>query len=84
MEDYADVESFNAYQMLLNAGKTPEEAFKIIQVKSRDNSRTPMQWDDSENAGFTKWNTLVKSSQSYSEINVNNEIQGSNFYFYQN
>lgn len=83
MEDYADVESFNAYQMLLNAGKTPEEAFKIIQVKSRDNSRTPMQWDDSENAGFTSGTPWLKAAKSYSEINVNNEIQGPIFTFYQ-
>ena len=83
MEDYADVESFNAYQMLLNAGKTPEEAFKIIQVKSRDNSRTPMQWDDSENAGFTSGTPWLKAARSYSEINVNNEIQGPIFTFYQ-
>lgn len=83
MEDYADVESFNAYQMLLNSGKTPEEAFKIIQVKSRDNSRTPMQWDDSENAGFTSGTPWLKAAKSYSEINVNNEIQGPIFTFYQ-
>ena len=83
MEDYADVESFNAYQMLLNAGKTPEEAFKIIQVKSRDNSRTPMQWDDSANAGFTSGIPWLKAAKSYSEINVNNEIQGPIFTFYQ-
>ena len=83
MEDYADVESFNAYQMLLNAGKTPEEAFKIIQVKSRDKSRTPMQWDDSENAGFTSGTPWLKAAKSYFEINVNNEIQGPIFTFYQ-
>lgn len=83
MEDYADVESFNAYQMLLNAGKTPEESFKIIQVKSRDNSRTPMQWDDSANAGFTSGTPWLKAAKSYSEINVNNEIQGPIFTFYQ-
>ena len=51
--DYMDVESINAYQMLLDQGESPEQAFKIIQAKSRDNSRTPMQWDASENAGFS-------------------------------
>ena len=50
MADYVDVESINAYQMLLDQGKSPEQAFKIIQAKSRDNSRTPMQWDASLNA----------------------------------
>lgn len=53
MEDHVDVESINAYQMLLDQGKSPEQAFKIIQAKSRDNSRTPMQWDASLNAGFS-------------------------------
>ena len=53
MEDYVDVESVNAYQSLLAEGQSPEEAFRIIKAKSRDNSRTPMQWNDSVNAGFT-------------------------------
>ena len=57
MADYVDVESINAYQMLLDQGKSPEQAFKIIQAKSRDNSRTPMQWDASENAGFSTGTT---------------------------
>ena len=42
MADYVDVESINAHQMLLDQGKSPEQAFKITQAKSRDNSRTPM------------------------------------------
>lgn len=83
MADYVDVESINAYQMLLEQGKTPEEAFAIIQVKSRDNSRTPMQWDDSANAGFTTGTPWLKAGKSYPEINVENEIQGPIFTFYQ-
>ena len=47
MDDYVDVESLNAYQMLLDQDQSPEQAFKIIQAKSRDNSRIPMQWDSS-------------------------------------
>lgn len=83
MADYVDVESINAYQMLLEQGKTPEEAFAIIQAKSRDNSRTPMQWDDSANAGFTTGSPWLKAGKSYPEINVENEIQGPIFTFYQ-
>lgn len=83
MADYVDVESINAYQMLLEQGKTPEEAFAIIQAKSRDNSRTPMQWGDSANAGFTTGTPWLKAGKSYPEINVENEIQGPIFTFYQ-
>lgn len=83
MEDYADVESFNAYKMLLNEGKQVEEALKIIQAKSRDNSRTPMQWDSSANAGFTSGTPWLKVGKFYPEINVENEIQGPIFTFYQ-
>ena len=83
MADYVDVESINAYQMLLEQGKTPEEAFAIIQTKSRDNSRTPMQWGDSANAGFTTGTPWLKAGKSYPEINVENEMQGPIFTFYQ-
>ena len=83
MADYVDVESINAYQMLLDQGKSPEQAFKIIQAKSRDNSRTPMQWDDSANAGFTTGIPWLKAGKSYPEINVENEMQGPIFTFYQ-
>ena len=83
MADYVDVESLNAYQMLLEEGKSQEEAFQIIQAKSRDNSRIPMQWDASENAGFTVGTPWLKSGKFYPTINVENEIQGPIFTFYQ-
>ena len=62
MEDYVDVESLNAYQSLLAEGQSPEAAFRIIKAKSRDNSRTPMQWNDLVNAGFitgTSWSGIL-------------------------
>ena len=83
MADYVDVESLNAYQMLLQEGKSQEEALQIIQAKSRDNSRIPMQWDASENAGFTVGTPWLKAGKSYPHINVANEIQGPIFTFYQ-
>ena len=83
MDDYVDVESINAYQMLLDQGKSPEQAFKIIQAKSRDNSRTPMQWDASENAGFSIATPWLKAGKSYPTINVENEKNGPIFTFYQ-
>lgn len=83
MDDYVDVESLNAYQMLLEQGNTPDVAFKIIQAKSRDNSRTPMQWDASENAGFSTGTPWLKAGKSYKTINVENEKTGPIFTFYQ-
>lgn len=83
MDDYVDVESINAYQMLLDQGHTPEQAFKIIQAKSRDNSRTPMQWDASDNAGFSTGTPWLKAGKSYKTINVETEKTGPIFTFYQ-
>lgn len=83
MADYVDVESINAYQELLAAGKSEREAFAIIQAKSRDNSRTPMQWDASENAGFTTGTPWLKAGKTYKEINVETEKTGKIFRFYQ-
>lgn len=84
MADYVDVESINAYQTLLKEGKSEQEAFQIIQAKSRDNSRIPMQWDASENAGFSTGTPWLKAGKSYPHINVENEIKGPIFAFYQN
>ena len=83
MDDYVDVESINTYQILSKEGKRQEEAFQIIQAKSRDHSRNLMQWDALENAGFTVGTPWLKAGKSYPEINVENEIQGSIFTFYQ-
>lgn len=83
MADYVDVESLNAYQMMLEQGKTAEEAFAIIKAKSRDNSRTPMQWDASKHAGFTTGTPWLKVGKSYPEINVETEKTGPIFTFYQ-
>lgn len=83
MADYVDVESLNAYQTLLEEGKSQQEAFQIIQAKSRDNSRIPMQWDASENAGFSTGTPWLKAGKSYKYINAENEIQGPIFTFYQ-
>ncbi|HHK5603428.1 alpha,alpha-phosphotrehalase [Streptococcus mutans] len=83
MADYVDVESLNAYQELIDKGKSSEEAFHIIRAKSRDNARTPMQWDTSENAGFSTGRPWLKVGKSYPQINVANEKQGKIFPFYQ-
>ncbi|MGT2807827.1 alpha,alpha-phosphotrehalase [Streptococcus iniae] len=83
MADYVDIESLNAYQMMLDQGKSKEEAFEIIKAKSRDNSRTPMQWDASQNAGFSTATPWLKAGKTYPQINVENEKNGKIFPFYQ-
>lgn len=71
---YRDVESLNYYQILLEEGKSKEEALDILSKRSRDNSRTPMQWDDSENAGFTTGTPWLASPENYKNINVKQEL----------
>ena len=82
MDDYKDIESHNAYKMLIDNGLSNEEAFEIIKVKSRDNSRTPMQWDDSTNAGFTDGNPWIKVNNNYKKINVANALEDKNSVYY--
>lgn len=83
MKDYVDVESLNAFKELKKKGMTAKEAFEIIQTKSRDNSRTPMHWDASKYAGFSKvkpW--LMPKKQD--KINVQEELRhGEIFNYYQ-
>jgi trehalose-6-phosphate hydrolase len=81
MAAYRDIESLNAYQELLAAGQTPAIAFSIIQTKSRDNSRTPMQWDNRLNAGFSTGKPWLAVG-NHPEINVVNEQNGAVLNYY--
>lgn len=83
MANYVDVESINAYQALRLAGKTESQAFAIVQAKSRDNSRIPMQWNDEENAGFSTGQPWLQVGKTYRDINVAKEKSGPIFTFYQ-
>ncbi|MFV8764215.1 alpha,alpha-phosphotrehalase [Aerococcus urinaeequi] len=84
INDYNDIETFNNYQILLDKGVSEEEAMEIIKLKSRDTSRTPMQWDDSENAGFTTGTPWLKVADNYKDINVKKELEsGKIFPYYQ-
>ncbi|QBO35183.1 alpha,alpha-phosphotrehalase [Periweissella cryptocerci] len=83
MAEYVDIESLNAYQELLTAGNTPAKAFEIVQTKSRDNSRTPMQWDASKYAGFSNVKPWLTSTNQVA-INVEAELaHGEVFNYYQ-
>ena len=70
IDQYRDVESLNYYQILLEQGKTPAEALDILAVRSRDNGRTPMQWDFSPNAGFTTGTPWITPPDNYRSINA--------------
>ena len=72
---YRDVESINYYHILLNEGKTKEEALSILATRSRDNARTPMQWSDQKNAGFSEGDPWIGAEKNYAEINVKAEEQ---------
>lgn len=74
ISQYHDVESLNYYNILLQDGKTKEEALHILSARSRDNSRTPMQWSPAENAGFSKVSPWIGLSGNYPDINAEAEI----------
>ncbi len=73
ISEFNDIESTNMYRILQERGLTNVEAFAVIRERSRDNSRTPMQWDDTENAGFTNGKPWLKLDGRYREINVQRE-----------
>ena len=81
-----DIESINLYRERTAAGYTSEEVMESIYAKGRDNARTPMQWDASENAGFTEAKPWIPVNPNYREINAASQIKdpSSVFSFYQN
>ena len=83
---YQDIESINLYRERTAAGYTSEEVMESIYAKGRDNARTPMQWDASENAGFTEAKPWISVNHNYREINAASQIKdpSSVFSFYQN
>lgn len=74
IDEYDDVEIKNMYKERFAAGYSKEDIMNSIYAKGRDNARTPMQWDDSENAGFTGGKPWLKVNENYKEINVKNEM----------
>lgn len=78
IDDYRDIESLNAYNILLDKGINKEEVLNILKNRSRDNSRTPMQWNNEENSGFTKGTPWIKVANNFKDINVELEKKKSN------
>ena len=78
----ADIESINLYHERLAQGYSKEAILESINRKGRDNARTPMQWDDSENAGFTTGTPWLAVNPNYREINVAQALADENSLFY--
>ncbi|MCF8000351.1 MAG: alpha-glucosidase [Halanaerobiales bacterium] len=83
---YRDVETINHYRIEINKGKAKDEVMKEIQRVSRDNARTPMQWNDELNAGFTQSTPWINVNSNYKEINVEKSINDSDsiYNYYKN
>ena len=74
IDQYRDVESINYYQILQERGHSPEDAFHIVHERSRDDSRTPVQWDDSPHAGFSVVEPWIGVSSNYHWLNAAAEV----------
>jgi trehalose-6-phosphate hydrolase len=82
INEYRDVETLNTFEILKNAGKSEEEIIEILKSKSRDNSRTPVQWNDTKHAGFTTGTPWILPASNYPEINAEKALQDENSVFY--
>lgn len=74
IEDYNDINTHGEYKMALDAGLTEEDALQVCYINSRDNARTPMQWDETANAGFTSGKPWLKVNPNYKDLNVKREL----------
>lgn len=84
IDDYKDIETLNLYKERLKLGYPKDEIMKSIYTKSRDNARTPIQWDNSDYGGFSKVEPWIKVNPNYKYINVKQclEDKASIFYHY--
>ena len=80
--DYRDVESLNMFAELRASGREPEELLAILASKSRDNGRTPMQWDASHNAGFTEGEPWIGVCDNYETVNARAALDDADSVFY--
>lgn len=85
LDEFRDIESINAYHELTEKGIVEkEDMFRYISYKGRDNARTPVQWDDSQNAGFTTGTPWIPVNPNYTEINAKEQLgrRDSVFHYY--
>lgn len=85
ISDYEDIETLNVYKERIAAGYPKEAVMKSIYARSRDNARTPMQWNDGRNARFTDGTPWFALNPNYTVINAENALEDKNsvFYYYQ-
>lgn len=85
ISDYEDIETLNVYKERIAEGYPKEAVMKSIYARSRDNARTPMQWNDGRNAGFTDGTPWFALNPNYTVINAENALEDKNsvFYYYQ-
>ncbi|MDU4884961.1 alpha-glucosidase [uncultured Clostridium sp.] len=82
IEEYNDIEIRNMYKDRIARGFTHEEIMESIYAKGRDNARTPIQWDNTENAGFTTGTPWLKVNENYRDINVENALKDKDSIFH--
>ncbi len=83
INEYRDIETLNMYHEKVNErGENPEIVMQSIYVKGRDNARTPMQWEDSEHAGFTTGKPWLQVNPNYKDINAWQALRDPNSIFY--
>ncbi|MBP2000928.1 oligo-1,6-glucosidase [Paenibacillus shirakamiensis] len=75
IDDYRDVETLNFYHEKRDQGIPEEEVMKAVRRKSRDNARTPMQWDNTDHAGFTSGTPWIDVNSNYMEVNAANAVK---------
>lgn len=83
LADFRDLDSINAYQELVEEKRimTAEQMLRVLSRKSRDNARTPMQWDDTEQAGFTNGTPWIAVNPNFHQINAAEEVKNENSVF---
>lgn len=73
VKEYNDINTIDQYNLAISAGLSDKEALAVCSKMSRDNARTPVQWSDSDNAGFTTGTPWLKVNSNYKNINVQNQ-----------